>query len=165
MNAAMLALTALLAVAAGPAIGDPTPPLDLPTLEGRVLSRGELAGAVTVVDFFATWCLPCRRSIDDLAAIGAAGLRFRMVIVAVEGDTPVVRAYFREHRPPAGATVALASGGRGAIERRWGADRLPTIFFVDSPLLVRHINRGHGPGFRTRAARWLTAMLGPARPM
>jgi cytochrome c biogenesis protein CcmG/thiol:disulfide interchange protein DsbE len=155
----MLALATALLLAAGPAIGDPAPHLELPTLGGPVLTGQQLGGQVTVIDLFATWCLPCRRSLADLTAVRRAlGPRVHLVILAVEGDTPVLRAYFQAHPPPEGATVAFASAD---LERRWGADRLPTTFFVDPALVVRHINRGHGPGFRDRATRWLSAMLPP----
>jgi hypothetical protein len=91
----------------------------------------------------------------------ALGPRLNLVIIDVEGDTPVVRGYFRGHPPPEGARVALGDGA-GTLERRWGADRLPTLFFIDRGAVVRHINRGHGAGFRARAARWLGSMLAPA---
>jgi cytochrome c biogenesis protein CcmG/thiol:disulfide interchange protein DsbE len=143
---------------AGPLLGDRAPALDGVSLDGRAVSSAQLTGAVTVVDFFATWCEPCRRSIADLDALRPAP-GMKLLIVAVEGDVPAVRGYFGRHPPPAGATVVLASDAQ--IGRRWGADRLPTIFFIDRAATVRHINRGHGPQFRARAARWLQGMSGP----
>jgi cytochrome c biogenesis protein CcmG/thiol:disulfide interchange protein DsbE len=141
-------------LAAGPLIGDRAPALEGTALDGRAVSAELLAGPVTVVDFFATWCEPCRRSVADLATVPGG---IKLVIVAVQGDVPAVRAYFAEHRPPPNATVVLPAGA--GIERRWGADRLPTIFFLDGASTVRHINRGHGPQFRARAARWVQGMV------
>jgi hypothetical protein len=53
--------------------------------------------------------------------------------------------------------------GDGVLARTFGEDRLPTTFFLDAKLIIRHINRGHGSGFRERAARWLSAMLASAQ--
>jgi cytochrome c biogenesis protein CcmG/thiol:disulfide interchange protein DsbE len=112
---------------------------------------------VTVVDFFATWCEPCRRSVADLDALQGV----KVMIVAVQGDIPEVRDYFVRHPPPASATVIFPAAPD--VARRWGADRLPTVFFLDRGLTVRHINRGHGPQFRARAAGWVRAMVSPPR--
>jgi peroxiredoxin len=146
--------------AARPQIGDPAPALDLATLEGTSVGRERLAGRVTVVEFFATWCAPCGRSLDDLRGIrDQLGPAVQIVIVAVESETPALKAYFLDRPPPAGAIVVHDTSGDTA--RRWGKDRLPTSFFVDRTPAIRHINRGHGPGFRRRATRWLQAMLAP----
>jgi hypothetical protein len=47
----------------------------------------------------------------------------------------------------------------GELERAFGADRLPTTFFLDTDAIIRHINRGHGAGFRARATRWLGELI------
>ena len=53
----------------------------------------------------------------------------------------------------------VALDGDGELARAFGEDRLPTAFFLDERATIRHINRGHGSGYRTRATRWLSAML------
>src|SRR5689334_14956803 len=113
-----------LLLAAGPLIGDRAPSLEGATLDRRSTSVARLADGVTVVDFFATWCEPCRRSVADLETLQGV----KVMIVAVQGDVPDVRDYFVRHPPPASATVILPAAPD--IARRWGADRLPTIFFL-----------------------------------
>jgi thiol-disulfide isomerase/thioredoxin len=158
---ASFALMAALVVAR-PQIGDPAPHLDLVTLDGKRIGRERLEGRVTVVEFFATWCLPCRRSLDDLHAIrGQLGRGVDIVIVAVESEAPALREYFVRIPPPEGAIVVHDTTGE--VARRWGKDRLPTSFFVDRGAVIRHINRGHGPGFRARATRWLQRLLAADR--
>ena len=82
------------------------------------------------------------------------------MLVAVESDVPALKSFFATHPLPAGTVVAL--DGEGALARAFGEDRLPTTFFVDARMIIRHINRGHGAGFRERATRWLSTMLAPS---
>jgi cytochrome c biogenesis protein CcmG/thiol:disulfide interchange protein DsbE len=146
----------LLLLWALPHIGDPAPALDLATRDGKRLTAVP-AGQVAVVEFFATWCGPCRENLDELHDLRAASDgRVQVIAVAVEGDLPRVRAYFAARPALADVVVAFDDGLRAA--HRWGETRLPTTFFVDGGGVVRHINRGHGPGFRARAESWLRAM-------
>jgi len=118
----------------------------------------DLRGHVTVVDFFASWCEPCKEGLSEILAVRQKlGPRFELMVVAVEGDAPAMMDFFAGHPLPAGTTVALDRDG--ALARAFGEDRLPTTFFLDEKAIIRHINRGHGSGYRVRATRWLTEML------
>jgi thiol-disulfide isomerase/thioredoxin len=150
----------LCAAVAAPHLGEAAPPFDLPPLAGSAPAR-TTRRQPTVVAFFASWCEPCRDNLADLGAIRESlGPHFRLVIVAEDRDPARVRAYFDEHPPPPGTTVLLDSDNQAA--RRWGEDRLPTSFFLDRSAVIRHINRGHGTGFRARATAWLRAMFDDA---
>ena len=141
-----------------PQVGEPVPAFAAKTLAGTVVRNDNLKGHVTVVDFFATWCLPCNEGLSELLAVRKRlGTRFEMMVVAVEGDTPALRAFLSSHPLPAGTTVALDQDG--ILAQIFGEDRLPTTFFVDEQVIIRHINRGFGSGFGVRATRWLSAMI------
>jgi thiol-disulfide isomerase/thioredoxin len=148
----MLALVFWLAA---PLIGDVAPALALQTLDGKAFAG--LTGQITVVEFFATWCAPCREGLADLAEVRKEVAGVNLVIVAVD-RAPAVRAYFADH--PQDAVVVLDT--KGDTAKRWGETRLPTSFFVDRTSIIRHINRGHGPGYRARATRWLRSMVPPS---
>ena len=146
-----------------PGVGDAAPPLDLTTLDGRPFARAALAeagaqGNITVVDFFATWCKPCHAALRDLAAVRRTlGPRVRLVLIDVSEDPATVRRFLAETALPEGAEVALDL--TGITGRRWGQDRFPTAFLVDAKGIIRHINRGWGPGYQARMLRWMQAML------
>jgi thiol-disulfide isomerase/thioredoxin len=158
----LLLLPLLTASAARPHVGEPAPAFAARTLAGGSVRGDSLRGQVTVVEFFASWCEPCKESLAEILAIRESlGSRFGLLVVAVEGEVPALKDFFAGHSLPAGTTVALDEDG--VLARAFGEDRLPTTFFLDARMIIRHINRGHGSGFRERAARWLSTMLATAR--
>jgi len=144
--------------AARPHVGGPAPAFDAPTLAGKSVRGEKLRGQVTVVEFFASWCKPCQESLAEILAIRASlGSRFALMVVAVEGDVPALRDFVASHPLP--ADTVLAFDPDAVLARAFGEDRLPTAFFLDRKSIIRHINRGHGAGFRARASRWLSDLL------
>ena len=155
----LLLLPLLVANATRPQVGEPAPAFQTQTLAGQSVRSEELVGHVTVVDFFASWCQSCQEGLSEILAVKRKlGSRFDVMVVAVEGDVPALRDFFASHPLPAGTTVALDRDS--ALAHAFGEDRLPTTFFLDDRAIIRHINRGHGSGFRARATRWLFELLG-----
>ena len=141
-----------------PHVGEPAPAFEARTLAGKSVRGDSLRGQVTVVEFFASWCEPCKASLSEILAIRESlGSRFGLMVVAVEGEETALRNFFASHPLPTGTVVAL--DGDGTLARTFGEDRLPTTFFLDARMIIRHINRGHGSGFRKRATQWLSTML------
>jgi len=154
----LLVLSLFMANVTRPQVGEPAPAFSAQTLAGTEVKEDKLQGHVTLVDFFATWCAPCNESLSEILAVRKKlGARFDMMIVAVEGDTPALRNFVASHPLSAGITVVLERDG--VLARAFGEDRLPTTFFLDAQALIRHINRGHGSGFRARATRWLSELI------
>jgi thiol-disulfide isomerase/thioredoxin len=105
------------------------PEIRLPDLEGRQWTLGEQRGKVVLVNFWATWCSPCRREIPDLEKIAAEfrGPGFELVGVAMDEDGPKVVRDFAA-RQQIGYTILLPSSRAIAAS---GIETLPTTYLVD----------------------------------
>jgi thiol-disulfide isomerase/thioredoxin len=91
------------------------PPLELTALDGSKVSLAALRGQVVFVNFWATWCPPCRDEMPTMVQLGQDLERrfpgkFKMVAVSVDDGWAPVKEYFAAppfHGPPAGVTVVL----------------------------------------------------------
>jgi len=83
--------------AEAPKVGEPQPAWHFTDLQGNVVTAESLRGKVVVLDFWATWCGPCKGEIPNLIKLekqyGEQGLA--IVGVAVEGSEAPVRKYAR----------------------------------------------------------------------
>ena len=99
------------------------PELVLPDLSGRSLDLGSLKGKVVAVNFWATWCPPCRRELPDLAAFyrSQQGRCFEMLGIAEESGRADVLAAARQIPYPVlfdGSARALSRGASRVTPRR-----------------------------------------------
>ncbi len=114
-------------------IGQSAPALDLPGLgDAAGLKDADLRqGHVTVVNVFASWCMPCHEEHDvllDLAADKALAAKgVRLVGVAQKDDPENVRRFLGAKGDPY-ARVALDRDGRAGID--WGVYGVPETFIV-----------------------------------
>jgi thiol-disulfide isomerase/thioredoxin len=112
--------------------GPAAPGLMLASLDGPALSLSSYRGHVVVVNFWATWCPPCRAELPDLVAFARRQGPDGAVLLGVdltntERSVDAVRAYAEEHGMD--FTVLLDVIGAGAAA--WGVQAYPTTFVLD----------------------------------
>ena len=104
------------------------PPFALPDLAGDTVTTARLAGTVTLVNFWASWCDPCREEFPHMAALYREFDRQDFTIVAISDDVnqAKMRGFVREFRPP---FPILVGGGRMRAVYRYRG--LPYSVLID----------------------------------
>jgi cytochrome c biogenesis protein CcmG/thiol:disulfide interchange protein DsbE len=112
-----------------PLVGNPAPALAGTTLDGDRFDLDGDRGRFTLVNFFATWCVPCQREHDDLArwdarhrAAGDGGV----VTVVFEDSTEATRDFFDEN----GGDWPIIVGDDGGIALDFGVAKVPESYLV-----------------------------------
>ena len=118
-----------------PMIARSAPAFDLETLDGRRLSLAELRGSPSLVNFWASWCIPCREEAPLLTAAAAdyAAQGLRLLGVVYQDSPENARDFMRRY----GQTYPglLDPDGRTAID--YGVFGIPETFFIDASGIVR----------------------------
>ena len=137
-------------------VADPVslPPLTLQTLDGRTLTSDDFRGKVTLVNFWATWCGPCRAEIPDLIKLQERySTQLQVIGVSTdEGPTQVVEDFstqFGINYPVVMSTPELNQAFPGVMA-------LPTSFIVDPDGRVVRTHVGLvSPGILEQETRFL----------
>ena len=137
-----LALALLLAARQpAPDLSRPAPALALKDLRGRVVRLGDYRGRVVLLNFGATWCVPCRAEAPDLVRLqrdyGGRGLQV-LGVSYPPNSRRAARRFARELK----INYPLLTGTRAAKARFTRSETLPTTVVIDRRGRVREIIEG-----------------------
>lgn len=156
--AAFLLLAALALPAHALRPGDAAPPLSLPAASGETVSLEALRGKAVYVDFWASWCGPCKRSFPWMADMQRKYGDRGFVVVAVNVDRKREDADRFLASTPAGFAVVFDASGR--TPSAWEVKGMPSSYLIDASGRVAFVESG----FRDERKDELEARIRAALP-
>ena len=112
----------------------PAPSTILPDLDGKTANLNQFAGQPVMVNYFASWCAPCRA---EAPALGRLSKRIKIVGIAYKDRREDTMKFLTEYGNPFSA-ILVDKDGMAAIS--WGGYGVPETFILDKNgiVLMRH---------------------------
>lgn len=138
-------------------VGKAAPDFALRSLRGENIRLSEHSGEVVIVNFWATWCGPCRQEMPQLDELYAKYRRAGLVLLGVSLD------HQRDRASEMASTLKVAYpvlfDELRNVSRSYGVDDLPVTLLIDRQGVVRFVSQGYKPGYESRYAEQLRALL------
>ena len=123
------------------AAGDQAYSFALSNLDGNPVALSDFAGQPVLVNFWATWCPPCRLEMPEFQRAFETHEQDGLVILAINEyeDVDTVRSFFSDDM---GFTFTALLDSEGAVGKAYGATGLPASFFVAPDGTISAVHRG-----------------------
>ncbi len=141
--------------------GKPAPDFELPLLGGEQVKLSEHKGKhVVILDFWATWCGPCRKAMPILAKVARAyrDKGVRLYAVNEQEKPQAIRGFLKEE--DLDPTVALDRSGK--VAKKYKVEGIPTTVIIDRKGIVRDVHVGYDKNLREQLTRTLDSLVGKA---
>jgi cytochrome c biogenesis protein CcmG/thiol:disulfide interchange protein DsbE len=106
------------------------PDFALKTLEGKTVKLSDYKGKIIIIDFWATWCPPCRKGIPDLIELQKAYSK-DLVIVGISLDQERTLKDLKPFIENYGINYPVVLGNEKVVKDYGGVNAIPTSFIVD----------------------------------
>ena len=156
LPALALAAAGLPAAAAVTAFA-PAPDFTLPSLEGRNLRLKEQLGNVVLLNFWATWCGPCKQEMPHLNRLYEKYRASGFVLLGVNIDDDTRRA--GELAAKLGLKFPVLFDTQKNVSRLYDVASMPATVIVDRDGRVRHLHRGYRDGVEATYDDQVRALL------
>ena len=153
----LLAATAVLASAAPLAPTAPAPDFTLRTLDGQKLRLGEQRGRVVLVNFWATWCGPCRQEMPHLNKLYEKYKSSGFVLLGVNVDDDTAQAAGVASK--LGVTFPVLPDADKRVSRQYDLSAMPSTVLIDRDGRVRYLHRGYQSGYESTYDKQIRELL------
>ncbi|UCD22060.1 MAG: TlpA family protein disulfide reductase [Chloroflexota bacterium] len=162
---AVLALVGVALSCNSSLLSEKAPDFTLPTMTGANITLSELEGTPVVLNFWATWCSPCRMELPFFEAVAQESEgEVKVIAINVGQSASTVQTFFGDYEP----TMIVALDTNGEIFVSYCQEDnprgyIPITFLIDSEGIVQYIKIGP---FTSEAALWdtLNDLFGTAIP-
>ena len=141
----VFSVIAATSLAASGLTGQPAPDFALKSSSGENLRLSEYRGDVVMINFWATWCGPCRQEMPLLDELYSRYERvgFNLLGVNIDDDSRKAMNMVAE----LGVNFPVLFDARKEVSKLYAVDAMPVTVLVDREGTVRHVHQGYKPGY------------------
>jgi peroxiredoxin len=141
-------LAAPVSQAAMPSTGSVAPEFTLKSNSGKNLKLSEYRGQVVMINFWASWCAPCRQEMPLLNRIYQQYHKTGFVLfgVNIDDNPETARALAQQ----LGVSFPVLFDADKQVSKRYDVDAMPSTLLIDRNGKVRYIHRGYRPGYEAK---------------
>jgi len=160
MNLSLLGLLLILLLGAGRlSAAQPTPAADftLKSRSGENIKLSELRGKVVMINFWASWCGPCRQEMPLLEQLYQRyqPLGFTLLGINVEEDPSAAEKMLRDIP----VSFPILFDKTNAVSKLYQVSAMPSTFLVDRSGNVRYLHKGYLPGYEDDYQRQIRELI------
>ncbi|MEJ7736730.1 MAG: TlpA disulfide reductase family protein [Chitinophagaceae bacterium] len=117
---------------AQPVVGQQAPDIALPNLRGKIVKLSEMTGQVVLVDFWASWCGPCRKANPNLLSLYNKYKRngFEIFGVSLDEDEAAYKKAIVADKM-SWIQVQESGGWEGPVASLWKVEEIPASYLLD----------------------------------
>lgn len=119
----------------------PAPDITLHTIDGHTVHLASLKGKVVLVDFFASWCIPCRKSFPEIESLHHDFASKGLVVLAVNVDEEHKNAEMFLEKYPHTMTIVLDP--KGSAAEAFKVNAMPSTMILDRAGAIRYTHKGY----------------------
>ncbi|HMN45053.1 MAG TPA: TlpA disulfide reductase family protein [Povalibacter sp.] len=133
------------------------PAFTLPSRSGDIVSLDKLKGQVVMLNFWASWCGPCRQEMPLLDQMHKrySALGFTMLGVNVEANTADAEKWLAQTP----VTFPVLFDKENKVSKLYDVNAMPSTVFIDRKGNVRYLHRGYKPGDESEYLNQIRALL------
>ena len=120
------------------------PDFQLPKLDGEKIQLSDLRGQVVYVDFWATWCPPCRESFPWMESMHQhyQDLGLQIVAISLDQKSDLIASFLKSHH----ASFTILQDKEGSVAESFNVKGMPSSYLVDRKGNIRLKHAGFNDG-------------------
>lgn len=137
--------------------GAVAPEIGLSDLAGRGVQISKLRGKVVLVDFWASWCAPCRQELPQLEQLYKKYRARGFEVLAINQDQSIEGA--RRFLGSVPLSFRVVHDRAKTVANRYGPSKMPSSFLVDRKGIIRYVHAGFRSGDQATLERHILSLL------
>lgn len=153
----LLLCVSLALPAAATSISGPAPDFTLKSNNGKNLRLADLRGEVVMINFWASWCGPCRQEMPELNKLHERYKRAGFTVFGVNVENDNSEANRLLEKIPVDFPILYDTSSQ--VSKLYDVDAMPTTVLVDRDGNLRYLHRGYKPGYEDTYRQQIKALI------